>query len=178
MSGNRNAWGADIGAPSEAGGRVPGYFPGSVPQGAAPPVPADVVGLDPWYVTPSPSRFDLFASGILSIDGAATAGAWQTVATEKLPAGVQGVYRSFVMIVVGTVTAGTRVDARIVVDTTPKPGWDVVPIPAVPATSATLAFGPDETFVMLPANADVQLQARVTDGLVYQVQLIARGWKE
>lgn len=173
----RHGWGADLPGPSQLGGPRGVAYSQGAPPGAAPEQIQNPTGA-PWYVIPPPNRNDLFVDGILSIDGAATAGAWQTVATGKLPSNVEAVFRSYVMIVVGTLTASTRVDSRIVVDTSPKPGWDVVPIPAVPATSATLAFGPDETFVMLPANAEIQLQARVTDGLVYQVQLIARGWKE
>lgn len=173
------AWMADVSAEQQraAGGRGPAWS-GSVSLPGAGPAPAGPgLGGQPWYYVPPELRQDLILSGRSNIDGAATAGAWQTVASSNLSGNTPAVIRSLYFIAVGTLTAASRVDARVTVNGSPVRGWDIIPIASVPGTSSTVAYGPDETFIIIEAGASWALEARVTDGLVYDVQLGAKGWQ-
>lgn len=95
----------------------------------------------------------------------------------QVPTNRVGVIRSFAMSVNAMVGA-SRLQWDLLFDGRPVQGWNGLTIFPRPAASVTVAYGPDETYIMVPDGTEISVRITVdpADGLTYQAGVSYHGW--
>lgn len=156
-------------APAGDGG---GGGPGA---GFAPPPPAPALQVPPWFLVKPPEAADFTACGRVA---GLTSAAGQTVltgSTVQIPANNVPVIRSLTL-EVNNLLSTSDIDWRLRVNGNPVEGW--APLTVFPRSAATItvAYGPEETFIILPEGALIDVTAQVHDAGTYDVGAHLHGW--
>jgi len=160
----------------EGGG---GYYAGPSGPGAvaAPPPVQPSYALPPWFYVKPPRARDFTAFGELT---GLTAAAGETVvtgATFQVPAGNIPVVRS-VTFDVNLLTPTSNLFFSMKQNGSPVEGWSNIRLFPRTATTISIAYGPDETFPLLPEGCRIDVTAIVLapDAGPYQLGANFHGW--
>lgn len=158
---------------SGAGPALPGGFPG---EGGAPPPPS------PGFLRTVPQPVSVKPPGIghdflegTQVTGVTSASGPASLATFSMPAGNRGWVRSLILQVNGLLLT-SQISFSLQVNNTPVPGLGIIPVFAAVLTVYIQSWGPEEVFVDVAPDTQVQLLATVADAGTYTLGGLMHGW--
>lgn len=157
-------------------GAGPPGAPGAPGRPQAPPLGRTMAVPVPWATKPAGAReinIDAFGGGF----NAAASPALIPGSVFQLPADNVGVLRSITLNVNAMLTT-SLLEWRFLFDGNPVEGWSNVSMFPRNAGYAGSAYGPDETFIDIPAGAIISVQIIVdpADANTYQAGVTYHGW--
>ena len=151
--------------------------PAVSPSGAAIPreeqSQGELMRLPPSFVPPSGSQ-DFQATGRSTVAGPATT-AVLALSTFTIPRGSVGYIRSLGFDV-NAVSVTTDISFSLLFNGAPVPGWFNIRLFPRAASSASLAYTPDETFIWVPDGQTISISVTVTDAASYLIGAVYHGW--
>ena len=123
---------------------------------------------------PPPGSLDFQRTGRSTVNGPTTTVILGNT-TFTLPRGSAGYIRS-ITFDVNAISVTTDITFTLLFNQAPVPGWQNLSLFPRAASSASLAYGPEETFIWVPDGQTVSIEATVTDAASYLIGGQYHGW--
>ena len=123
---------------------------------------------------PPPGAQDFQRTGRSTVNGPGTTTILGNT-TFRLPRGSVGYIRSLTFDV-NALSVTTDIEFSLLFNGAPVPGWTNLALFPRAASSASLAYGPEETYIWVPDGQTVSLEVTVIDGASYLIGGQYHGW--